>query len=86
MQGLGDKTATALYLPSCSAVPWRCCSLTGRDAAWHFESSLFFSFELKVMRDLSRRAVHWHHSQTWKHNEIKFHSYSVGILAAEHLR
>lgn len=44
-------------------------------------SSLFFASELPVMRDLSRRAAHWHRSQTWKHNEVKFHSDCVGIIA-----
>lgn len=86
MQGFRNKGMSVLYSSSCSAVPGRCCHLTRRAAAWHFGSSLFLSFELYVLRDLSRRAVHWHHSQTWKHNEIKFHSDLVGIFIAEHLR
>lgn len=73
-----------LFLLLCSAAPWRCCHLTRRAAAWHFGSSLFFSFELQVMRDLSRRAVPWHPSQTWKHNEVQFRPNLVGIRAAEH--
>lgn len=44
--GFRDKGMTVLSSPSCSAVPWRCCQLTRRTAAWHFRSSLFFSFEL----------------------------------------
>lgn len=46
MQGFSDKGMTVLASAPCSAVPWRCCHLTGRAAAWHFGSSLLSSFEL----------------------------------------